>query len=293
MPGRARASALFEGAPMSRTSRLVAAAAAGAAALLALTACTSGASSDGGADEVGPVTEGKLTVATGEPAYAPWVLNDDPESGEGFEAAVVYAVAEEMGYAEGDVVWVRSSFDSAIAPGPKDWDLNVQQFSVSEERAKAVDFSSPYYETTQAVVAAGGTPAADAKSIADLKDTVIGVASGTTSLKVAEEVIAPNQQIQVFNNVDDTVAALQNGTIDAMVTDLPGAFYVRDAQLDDGVIVGQLDSAEGGDEFAFVLPKGSSLTSKVSKALDTLRENGKLDELAAKWIADQGAPVLK
>ncbi|QAB17554.1 amino acid ABC transporter substrate-binding protein [Leucobacter muris] len=277
---------------MSRTSRLVAAAAAGAAALLALTACTGGASSDEAAG-VGPVTEGKLTIATGEPAYAPWVIDDAPESGEGFEAAVAYAVADEMGYAEGDVVWVRSSFDSAIAPGPKDWDLNIQQFSVSEERKQAVDFSSAYYETTQAVVAAGGTPAADAKSIADLKDTVIGVASGTTSLKVAEEVIAPNQQIQVFNSVDDTVAALQNGTIDALVTDLPGAFYVRDAQLDDGVIVGQLESEQGGDEFAFVLPKGSSLTAEVTAAVDALRENGTLDELAAEWIADQGAPVLK
>jgi polar amino acid transport system substrate-binding protein len=221
------------------------------------------------------------------------VIDDAPESGEGFEAAVAYAVADEMGYAEGDVVWVRSSFDSAIAPGPKDWDLNIQQFSVSEERKQAVDFSSAYYETTQAVVAAGGTPAADAKSIADLKDTVIGVASGTTSLKVAEEVIAPNQQIQVFNSVDDTVAALQNGTIDALVTDLPGAFYVRDAQLDDGVIVGQLESEQGGDEFAFVLPKGSSLTAEVTAAVDALRENGTLDELAAEWIADQGAPVLK
>ncbi|QZY52496.1 ABC transporter substrate-binding protein [Leucobacter tenebrionis] len=278
---------------MSRTSRLVAAAAAGAAALLALTACTAGGSSDENAEGVGPVTEGKLTIATGEPAYAPWVMNDDPESGEGFEAAVAYAVAEEMGYAEGDVEWVRTSFDSAIAPGPKDFDLNIQQFSATEDRKKAVDFSTPYYETTQAVVAAGGTKAAEAKSIADLKDAAIGVASGTTSLTVAEDVIAPTSDLQVFNNVDDAVAALQNGTIDALVTDLPGAFYVRDAQLDDGVIVGQLDSSEGGDEFAFLLPKGSSLTADVSAAVDALREDGTLDALVTEWIADQGAPVLK
>ncbi|MBL3698358.1 ABC transporter substrate-binding protein [Leucobacter luti] len=271
---------------MSRTSRLATAVAVGAAALLALTSCAS-------ASDSVTVTPDKLTIATGEPAYAPWVLNDDPASGEGFEAAVAYAVAEELGYAKDDVEWVRTSFDAAIAPGPKDFDLNVQQFSVSEDRAKAVDFSSPYYTTTQAVVAAGGTEAAKATSIADLKDAVIGVASGTTSLQVAEDVIAPTQQLQVFNNVDDTVAALQNGTIDALVTDLPGAFYVRDAQLDDGVIVGQLDSDAGGDEFAFVLPKGSELTADVTKAVDTLRENGTLDELVAKWIADQGAPVLK
>ncbi|MFT4232353.1 MAG: ABC transporter substrate-binding protein [Leucobacter sp.] len=284
---------------MSRTSRLATAVAVGAAALLALSACTSGGSSTGGSDaaddaqSVAPITEGKLTIATGEPAYAPWVLNDDPESGEGFEAAVAYAVAEEMGYAKEDVVWVRTSFDSAIAPGPKDFDLNIQQFSATEDRKKAVDFSSPYYETTQAVVAAGGTKAADAKSIADLKDAAIGVASGTTSLTVAEEVIAPTQDLQVFNSVDDAVAALQNGTIDALVTDLPGAFYVRDAQLDDGVIVGQLEAAEGGDVFAFLLPKGSSLTAETSKAVDALRDDGTLAELEQKWLADQGAPVLQ
>lgn len=280
---------------MSRTSRLAAAAAVGAAALLALTACTGGGDADPADDAAGvaPVTEGVLTIATGEPAYAPWVLNDDPESGEGFEAAVAYAVAEEMGYAAEDVVWVRTTFDSAIAPGPKDFDLNIQQFSATEDRAQAVDFSSPYYVTSQAVVAAGGTPAAEATSIADLKDAVLGVASGTTSLTVAEEVIAPDQDLQVFNSVDDAVAALQNGTIDALVTDLPGAFFVRDAQLDDGVIVGQLDSAEGGDEFAFVLPKGSSLTADVTAAVDALRENGTLADLETEWLADQGAPVLQ
>lgn len=276
---------------MSRTPRLLAVVAAGAAALLALSACTTGGGD--AASEAGNVTEGKLTIATGEPAYAPWVIDNKPESGEGFEAAVAYAVAEEMGYAKGDVVWVRTSFDSAIAPGPKDFDLNIQQFSVSEDRKKAVDFSSPYYETTQAVVAAGGTAAADAKSIADLKDAAIGVASGTTSLKVAEEIIAPSKDLQVFNSLDDAVAALQSGQIDAIVTDLPGAFYVRDAQLDDGVIVGQLESEQGGDEFAFVLPKDSALTAKASKAVDALRESGKLEELATEWIADQGAPVLK
>ncbi|MFV0433744.1 MAG: ABC transporter substrate-binding protein [Leucobacter sp.] len=281
---------------MSRISRLASVVAVGAAALLALSACTSGTAPDTGEDAagVGPITEGKLTIATGEPAYAPWVLNDDPESGEGFEAAVAYAVAEQMGYAKDDVAWVRSSFDSAIAPGPKDWDLNIQQFSATEDRKNAVDFSSPYYETTQAVVAANGTDAAKAKSLADLKSSTIGVASGTTSLTVAEEVIAPDQQVQVFNSVDDAVTALQNGTIDALVTDLPGAFYVRDAQLEgDGVIVGQVESDEGGDEFAFVLPKGSELTPDVTAAVDALAEDGTLAELEEKWLADQGAPVLK
>lgn len=275
---------------MSRTSRLIAVMAVGTAAILAFSGCTS---ADTGTSDSATLTKGKLTIATGEPAYAPWVLNDDPESGKGFESAVAYAVAEELGYKKSDVKWLRTTFDAAIAPGPKDFDLNIQQFSVSPEREKAVDFSTPYYETTQAVVAAGGTDAAKAKSIADLKDSVIGVASGTTSLKVAEEAVAPKQKLQVFNSVDDAVAALQNGNIDALVTDLPGAFYVRDAQLDNGVIVGQIDSNTGGDEFAFVLPKDSRLTADVSKAVDALRTDGTLDKLAAKWITDQGAPVLK
>lgn len=274
---------------MSRTSRAAAAVALGAAALFAFTACSSGADS---ADGIGPVTEGKLTFATGEPAYAPWVLNDSPESGEGFEAAVSYAVAAEMGYAAEDVVWVRTPFEAAIAPGPKEFDLNIQQFSATEERKNAVDFSSPYYVTTQAIVATDGTAAAAAKSLTDLDGTVFGVASGSTSFKVAEEVFGETAEVQVFNSMDDVVAALQNGTIDALITDLPGAFFVRDVQLDNGVIVGQL-ADEVGDEFAFLLPKGSSLTADVTKAVDALRDNGTLDELASEWIADQGAPVLQ
>lgn len=268
-------------------SRVVATVAAGAAALLALTACSSGA---GEAAET--VTEGKLTVATGEPAYGPWVLNDDPASGEGFEAAVTYAVAEEMGYDKGDVEWIRTSFESAIAPGPKDFDLNIQQFSATEERKNAVDFSSAYYVTGQAIVANAGSTAAKAKSIADFKGASLAVASGTTSFKVAEEIFGDSIDLQVFNSVDDAILAVNNGTVDGLVTDVPGAFFARDVQLDDGVIVGQLDAAEG-DEFAFLLPKGSALTAKVTKAVDTLRDNGTLDELATKWIADQGAPVLK
>lgn len=281
---------------MSRQTRLSAAVAIAAASLLALTACTGAATESGGDDSaaaVGPVTEGKLTVATGEPAYAPWVIDNAPESGEGFEAAVTYAVAEQLGFERDDVVWVRTTFDAAIAPGPKDFDLNIQQFSKTDERAKVVDFSSPYYATTQAVVAANDSPAADATSVADLKDVVIGVMGGTTSLKAAEEVIAPDTDVQVFNDNADAVTALQTGQIDALVTDLPSAFYVRDAQLEgDGVIVGQLDAA-AGDEFAFVLPKGSSLTGDVSAAIDELRDNGTLADLEQTWLADQGAPFLK
>lgn len=274
---------------MAKFSRLSAVFAAAAAATLVLAGCSNSAESDSSKTEEisNTITAGKLTIATSEPAYEPWVYNDEPEEGEGFEAAVAFAVANEMGYGASDVVWVRESFDGSIAPGEKKWDLNIQQFSITEERKQAVDFSEPYYKTTQAVVAAKGTDAANAKSVKDLKSAQIGVASGTTSLDHVKREINPDKDPLVFNSVADVVAALKAGNIDAMVTDLPGAFYVRDAQLEgDGVIVGQLpDSAADGDEFAFVLPKGSKLVPEVNEALQKLRDNGTLDKLVEKWLA--------
>jgi polar amino acid transport system substrate-binding protein len=239
------------------------------------------------------LTPGTLTIATGEPAYEPWVLNDDPASGEGFEAAVAYAVAEQMGFAQEDVVWVRSSFDSAIAPGAKDWDMNIQQFSITDERKQAVDFSSPYYTTTQAVVTVEGSAAADATSIADLKDLTVGVPSGTTSYTVAAEVLG-DQNLAVFNSAEDTVLALNSGQIDAFVTDLPTAFYLAAVELSGGKILGQFADATGGDQFGIVLPKGSALTPAVTAAVDALREDGTLAALEAQWLSDAvDVPVLK
>lgn len=275
---------------MLRNTRLGAIAAT-AAALLILTGCSAPSSSEEASETV---TAGKLTVATGEPAYSPWVLNDDPASGEGLEAAVAYAVAEELGFAKDDVEWVRTSFDAAIAPGPKDFDLNLQQYSATPEREQAVDFSSPYYVTTQAVVAKKGTEFAGATKAQDLKGAKIGVASGSTSLNATNEAIAPTQEVQVFNSNDDAIQALNAGQIDALVTDLPTSFFIVDSeQVTEGTIVGQLDgSATEGDELAILLPKDSALTKKVTAAVDTLRDNGTLDKIAAEWLAEQGAPVL-
>lgn len=239
------------------------------------------------------LTAGKLTIATGEPAYEPWVIGDAPESGEGFEAAVAYAVAEELGFAAEDVVWVRSAFDAAIAPGAKDWDLNIQQFSVTEERAQAVDFSSPYYVTSQALVAVDGTPAAEASSIADLTGSTVGVTVGTTSYTVAAEALGEDN-LSVYNSVADVVGALNAGQIDAFVTDLPGAFYSAYVEVENGTIVGQFEGTEGGDEFAFVLPKGSALTTAVTAAVDALREDGTLAALETEWLSEAaGVPVLQ
>ncbi|MGO3147527.1 MAG: ABC transporter substrate-binding protein [Leucobacter sp.] len=283
---------------LRRSTSITGAIAGAAAALLVLSACASSPTVDEGAasssSDTGleTVTPGKLTIATGNPAYSPWVENDAPESGEGLEAAVAYAVAEELGYDSADVVWIRTPFDTAIAPGPKDFDFNIQQFSATPERENAVDFSSPYYETTQAVVSVEGALGADASSLADLKGLKIGVAQGSTSINAVKEQLG--QDPQIFNSNEDAVQALIVGNIDALVTDLPTAFYNAYAVLDNGVLVGQFDSSVDGDKLALLLAKDSPLTDTVTKAVDALRENGTLDELAATWIADNaGATVLK
>jgi polar amino acid transport system substrate-binding protein len=278
-----------------RRSSSAAAAALALAASPALAACSS---PDGGAaaSPTGAaryVTEGKLTIATAEPAYSPWVENDDPASGEGFEAAVAYAVADKLGFARDDVVWTRTTFDEAIAPGPKDFDVNLQQFSITDDRRQAVDFSTPYYQTTQVAITVDGSPAASASTLADLKPLRIGAQTGTTSLDAVNDAIAPADGAQVFNTNDDAKLALQNGTIDALVVDLPTAFYLVGAELDGGKIIGQLPDSAGGDEFGFVLEKGSPLTADVSAAVDALREDGTLEQLKKKWLGGQGAaPVL-
>lgn len=272
---------------MSKFAKIAAAA---AALVLVLTGCASNST------EGLTVTPGKLTIATGNPAYEPWVVGDKPESGEGFEAAVAYAVAEELGYSKEDVVWVRTGFDEAIAPGVKNFDFNVQQFSITDERKKAVDFSTPYYTTTQTVITVEGSKVADATSLADLKDAVIGAAVGTTSFNAINTAIQPNTEPSAFNNNGDAVAALQSGQIDALVVDLPTALYLTAVELSGGKVIGQLSGVQdlGGDSFGLVLDKGSKLTNAVSDAVDKLRENGTLQTLADKWLADYaGVPVLK
>jgi polar amino acid transport system substrate-binding protein len=277
---------------MTRSTILRGVAALGAAALaLGLAACTP--AGDGAASEY--VTDGKLTIGTGEPAYFPWVIDDAPETGEGFEAAVAYAVAEELGFAAEDVVWVRTTFDEAIAPGPKNFDFNLQQYSITEERKANVDFSSPYYETTQAIVTVEGSAAANATSIEDLKGLLIGAATGTTSFDAIESQIAPTAGAQAFSTNDDAKLALESGQVDAIVVDLPTAFYLTGVELTGGIIVGQLPLEGGtGDLFGLVLAKDSPLTERVSAAVDALRENGTLAAIEAEWLSDSvSVPVLK
>ena len=241
------------------------------------------------------VTTGKLTIATSEPAYEPWMVGDDPTNGKGYETAVAYAVADKLGFAKDDVVWVRQTFDQLIAPGAKNFDFAINQVSITDERKASVDFSSSYYDTAQAVVTVKGSKAEAAKSLADLKGVKIGAMVGTTSLTAAQESIAPTTDVQVFNDNDQLTQALTAGLVDAIVLDLPTALYVANAQLDNGVLVGQLpNSSAGGDQFGLVLDKGSSLTPAVTAAVDALRSAGTLDALQQQWLTDAaGAPVLK
>ncbi|MCB0892341.1 MAG: amino acid ABC transporter substrate-binding protein [Propionibacteriaceae bacterium] len=274
---------------------------------LALAACSSPTSTTSASPSAGTpsasasvdvktltVTPGKLTIATGQPAYSPWVENDKPESGEGFEAAVAYAVAGKLGFTNADVVWKRTTFDQAIAPGAKDWDFNLQQFSITDERKKAVDFSTPYYTTTQTVVTYKGSKIAAVNSVAGLKDALLGVQIGTTSQADVTKLIAPTTQPKVFNTNEDAVQALKNKQVDGLVVDLPTALYMAAAQLDDGVIIGQLADNSGGDEFGLVLQRGSKLTAPVSAAVDALRTDGTLAALEKKWLSESiDVPVLQ
>lgn len=259
--------------------------------MVALAACSSPATST--THGLATVTAGKLTIATGQPAYSPWVIDDNPQNGQGFEAAVAYAVASKLGFATKDVVWIRSTFDSAIAPGAKDFDLNIQQFSITDERKKAVDFSASYYTTSQAIVTTSDSPAASVKGIDGLKALKIGVATSTTTLKLLQKIVG-GSNLQVFNSNDDAVAALKSGQVDAVAVDLPTGFYLAGSEITKGVVSGQFSDTAGGEEFGIVLPKSSPNTTKVSAAIEAIRADGELAAITKKWLSTSvDVPVFK
>ncbi len=276
-----------------RPTRTVAALA--ALALLALTACAP-EESDPPAAEGGleTLTEGVLTIGTSDPAYEPWMVDNDPTNGEGFESAVAYAVAEELGFAPEDVSWVRVTFDQIIAPGTKPFDVAINQVSISPERRQNLDFSSSYYDTAQAVVTVAGSAAASATSLADLAEVRIGAMVGTTSAVVAEQAIAPTTDVQIFNDNDQLKQALAANLVDAIVVDLPTAWYITAVELEGGLIVGQLPAGDNPDQFGLVLDLGSPLTAAVTAAVDALRADGTLARSETEWLTDSaGAPVLE
>lgn len=241
------------------------------------------------------IEDGVLTVATGNPAFFPWVIDDTPESGEGFEAAVAYAVAAEMGY-EGDAVkWVRTDFNAASQPGPKDFDFNLQQFSITPERAESIDFSLPYYTSNQAIVALVGSAADGATTIADLKDVKFGAQAGTTSLEFITDVIQPTQEVFAYDDNVGAKAALEANQIDAAVFDLPTALFVSGVEIEGSAVIGQFpaESGENSDQYGMVLEKDSALTGCVDGAIQTITDDGTLAAIQTQWLADNtGALVI-
>ncbi|WP_267309373.1 ABC transporter substrate-binding protein [Mycobacterium barrassiae] len=230
---------------------------------------------------------GIFTIGTDQPAYPPWYMGDDPTNGEGFESALAYTVADHLGYSREEVRWVRVPFNGALEPGPKTFDANLSQFSITDQRKAAVDFSSPYFDVTQVVVTTKTSPAARVRSMVDLKNAQLGVQVGTTSHTAAIEIVGEDP-IEVYRTTADAKVALTTGEVEALVADLPTAFAVA-GELRGGMIVGQLPvRSEEVEQFGIVLDKNSPLTRCVSAVVDALRADGTLARLEREWLADAG-----
>ena len=254
-------------------------------------------------DSLQVVSDGKLTIGTDNPAYPPWFGGaekapwkiSDPTSGEGFESAVAYAVADQLGFLEADVEWKVVPFNQSFKPGPKDFDFDINQISITDARRKAVDFSDGYYDVNQALVSVKGSKIDGATSVADLKDAKLGAQIGTTSLRYIQDTIQPSADPSVYDTSNDVISALKAKQIDGIVVDLPTAFYIVAAELDDGVIVGQFPAAEGEQEqFGMVFEAGSALVDCVNEALQALADDGTLADIQQEWLSDKAsAPVIE
>jgi polar amino acid transport system substrate-binding protein len=251
------------------------------------------------------LSPGTLTIGTDNPAYSPYFtggpghswtgkFNNDPYTGKGFEDAVAYAVAKQMGFSNPQVKWQVTHFSQSYAPGPKGFDFYIAQVSFTPKRAKAVDFSRSYYDVNQAVVALKSNKYAHATSIAALHGAKLGTQLGTTSYAFIQDVIKPSSQPAAYHTLNDAINALKAHQIDGIVVDLPTAFYMTAVQISGSTIVGQFPASSGGGHFGLVLSQGSALTPCVDKALTALKANGTLAQIQTTWLSDKAnAPVLK
>ena len=239
------------------------------------------------------INPGMLTVGTDTPAYPPYFSDDDPTNGEGFESAIAYAVGSQLGFAPTDVKWEVVPFNTSYAPGDKNFDFDINQISITPERAEVVDFSDGYYTVNQAVVAFNDSPIAGATTITELKEAKLGAQVGTTSLSFVTEVVQPTDETYVFNDTNDAKSALKNGQIDGIVVDLPTAYYVTAAEFDNSKIVGQFQAVAGGEEFGLLFQEGNPLVNCVNKALTTLKDSGELQEIQDAWLAGTSAPYFQ
>ena len=241
------------------------------------------------------LAEGTLTIGTGNPAFSPWVENDAPESGEGFEAAVAYAVATAMGFDNANVAWVRTSFDEAVQPGAKNFDFNLQQYSITEERKQTVSFSDPYYSTNQAIVGYADSAAVGATTVEALKELKFGVQSGTTSLQFLVDNIAPTTEPYVYDDNAAAKAALEAKQIDAIVVDLPTALYISAVEIEGSTVIGQFPASDGmaPDQFGLVFDLNNPLVDCVNVALQSIKDSGELATIEQTWLSENiSAPVI-
>jgi len=240
-------------------------------------------------------TPGQLTIGTDSPAYEPWFVDNDPTNGKGYESAVAYALAEQLGFGKDQVKWIKVPFNSSYAPGSKKFDFDINQISISADRAEVVDFSDGYYAAAQAVIALKGTDGAKASSLADLKGLRLAAQTGTTSLTAIRDVIKPDADPVVFEDTNAAKQALQNDQVDAIVADVPTAFYISSAEIENSVLIGQFQPETGEqEEFGLLFEKGSELVPCVNSALGALREDGTIDQLEQQWLSDAvDVPVLQ
>ncbi len=249
------------------------------------------------------VKAGVLTVGTDNPAYPPWYAGgtkssfwkiNDPSNGKGFEPAVAYAVAKQLGLKPAQVKWVYVPFSKSFAPGPKSFDFDINQISFTPARAKVVTFSNSYYDVNQAIVVLKGKPISKVTTVSGLKPYKLGAQLGTTSYSYIKDTIKPDKQPAVFPSNAGAIQALKNGQIDGLVVDLPTAFYVTAVQVPNSTILGQFPTETGGEHFGMVFAKGNSLAGCVNQALASLKSSGELATIQQQWLAKAtGAPVLK
>jgi polar amino acid transport system substrate-binding protein len=277
----------------------------GAATTAEQTDTAEAAGDDCAKDSLDLISAGTLTIGTDNPAFPPWFEGgtpegsdweiNDPATGEGFESAVAYAVAEQLGFADDEVEWVVVPFTNSFRPGEKSFDFDINQISVTDERDRAVDFSDSYYEVNQALVSLAGTPIADAGSLADLKAYQLGAQVGTTSLTYIEENIQPDKETRVYDTSNDVVAALNGKQIEGIVVDLPTAFFlVGSEEVKNGTVVGQFPSVGGQEHFGMLFEEGNPLRDCVNAALAELKDDGTLDGIQQEWLSEKtSAPVLE
>ncbi len=248
---------------------------------------------------------GQLTIATSNPVFPPWFQgkvagsdwsNPSPEAGEGFEGALAYEIAAQLGFTADEVVWVEEGFNKTYAPGPKDYDFSIQEISITPKRGEAVDFSVGYYDANQALIALGDGPLQDAETLEELGTAKLGAQIGTTGLTFIEEVIEPETEAAVFDDTSAAKQALESGQIDGIVVDLPTAFYITAVEIPKAEIVGQFENAPEvveEEQFGLTFEKGNPLVECVNQAITQLQDDGTLDSLKDEWLSETvDVPVL-